>query len=319
MSGAVGYILYRASNSPAGPFSFPTNYVLSMITTNYSDGGLSANTLYSYTVIAMNAGGVSGNSTIVSTPPAAPASLNAYPGNAQISLRWSPVIGATNYVILRGTSSGNETVVVAATTNTTYTDTGLLNGTNYFYVVYAVGTGGNSIYSPEASAAPFAGPPPIYWVNAITTSAQGWNVNTNWSNGTAFPNSTQATAIVNSPIAAGQTINLNQSITVGDLSLGASGGAFNLTGNGGALTFDDTPGQALLVELSASKGDTISAPVILNSDLNVSNLSVNALILAGPISGTNGITILGPGTVALSGINTFNGGLAAAGGHADDQ
>lgn len=109
-------------------------------------------------------------------------------------------------------------------TNTTYTDTSLLNGTNYFYVVSAVSTGGNSIYSPEVSAAPFAGPPPIYWINAITTSAQDWNVNTNWSNGTAFPNSTQAKAIVNSPIAAGQTINLNQSITVGDLNIGASGG-----------------------------------------------------------------------------------------------
>jgi len=314
VSGAVGYILHRASNSPAGPFSFPTNYVLSMTTTNYTDGGLNSNTLFSYTVIAMNAGGVSGNSAIVSTPPAAPASLNAYPGNGQISLRWSPVIGSTNYVILRGTNSGNETFVVATTTNTTYTDTGLRNGTNYFYVVYAVSTGGNSIYSPEASAIPFSGPPPIYWINAITTSAQDWNVNSNWSNGTAFPNSTQVTAIVNSPIAAGQTINLNQSVTIGDLSLGASGGAFNLTGNGDALTFDDTPGQALLVELSASKGDTISAPAILNSDLNVSNLSASTLTLTGTISGTNGITILGPGTVALSGTNTFNGGLAAAGG-----
>ena len=307
VNGAVGYILYRASNSPAGPFLFPANYVMSMTATNYTDGGLKTNTLFSYTVIAMNAGGVSGSSTIVSTPPAAPVSLNAYPGNTQISLRWSPVIGATNYVILRGTNSGNETVVVAGTTNTTYTDAGLLNGTNYFYVVYAVGTGGNSIYSPEASAAPFAGPPPIYWINAITTSAQGWNVNTNWSNGTAFPNSTQATAIVNSPITAGQTINLNQSITVGNLSVGASGGAFNLTGNGGSLTFDDTPGQSLLMQLSASKGDTISAPVILKSDLNVSNASANTLTLAGVISGTNGINYLGPGPVTLTNNNTYTG------------
>ncbi len=290
------------------------NYVLSMTTTNYTAGGLSSNTLYSFTVVAMNAGGVSGSSAVVSTPPAAPASLNAYPGNAQITLSWSASIGATNYVILRGTSSGNETVVAGTATNTTYTDTGLLNGTNYYYVVYAVSTGGNSINSPEASATPFAGPPPIYWINALTSSAQDWNVNSNWSNGSAFPNATQATAIVNSPISAAQTINLNQSITVGNLSIGATGGAFNVTGNGGSLTFDDTPGLAWLTQLASSKGDTISAPVTLNSDLNISNLSANAHTLAGPISGTNGITILGPGVVALSGTNTFNGGLMVAGG-----
>jgi len=33
VSGAVGYILFR-STSPAGPFNFPANYVMSMTTTN---------------------------------------------------------------------------------------------------------------------------------------------------------------------------------------------------------------------------------------------------------------------------------------------
>ena len=72
VSGAVGYILYRA-NSTNGPFSFPGNYVQSVTTTTYTDGSLTTNTLYSYEVVAMNAGGVSGASAIVSTPPPAPA------------------------------------------------------------------------------------------------------------------------------------------------------------------------------------------------------------------------------------------------------
>ena len=306
VSGAVGYILYRAT-SPTGPFTFPNNYVMSMTTTNWTDGGLNTNALYAYMIVAMNAGGISGNSAIVSTPPAAPASLNAYPANAQIQLVWSAAAGATNYVIKRGTSSGNETTTVATTTNTAYTNTGLVNGTTYFYLVTASGSGGASLNSPEASATPFVGPPGIYWINALTASAQNWNVNSNWSNGAAFPNAAQATAIVNAPVGANQTINLNQAITVGALSLGAAGGAFNVAGNGGALTFDNTPGQASLVELSPSKGDTISAPVTLNSALNISNAAASPLTLSGTISGPNGVTYLGSGPVTLTASNSYTG------------
>jgi rhamnogalacturonan endolyase len=154
VSGAVGYILYRAS-SPGGPFSFPGNYVQSMVITNYNDGGLALNTSYYYKVIAMNAGGVSGDSAIVGTPPTPPVSLSAIAGDTKITLNWSASTGATNYVLLRGTSSGGESVIVTSTAATSYTDTNLVNGTTYYYVVYASGSNtGNSGYSPEASATP---------------------------------------------------------------------------------------------------------------------------------------------------------------------
>ncbi len=305
--GAVGYILYRCTNSTTGPFSFPGEYVQSMTTGNYTDAALPPNALYSYMVVAMNAGGVSGNSVVVSTPPAAPASLNAYPGNGQITLVWAPSAGASSYTLKRGASSGNETTTVITTTNTTWSDTGLVNGTTYYYTVTASGSSGSSINSPEASTAPFAGPPAIYWVNAITAAPQSWNVNSNWSNGTAFPNAAEAAAIINAPIAAAQTINLNQPITAGIVSLGSAGGAFTVAGNGGALTLDNTPGQPVLDELTASKGDLISAPVTLNGNLIISNTSASALTLAGAISGANGLTVAGPGSVILSGTNTYSG------------
>jgi autotransporter-associated beta strand protein len=244
---------------------------------------------------------------VVTAPLAIPTGLTAVPGNTQVALNWNAVVGATNYVLLRGTNSGNETITVANTTNTTYTDTGLRNGTNYYYVIYATGPAGGSVNSLEAGATPFAGPPPVYWTNTVTAAAQSWNVNLNWTNGAAFPNATQAVAVVNAAIAANQTINLNQSNIVGGLSLGAAGGAFNLAGNGGVLTFDNTPGQAALVELAASRGDTLSAPVWLNTDLNVSNASVNALTLSGGLGGANGINFFGPGSLTLLASNNFTG------------
>jgi autotransporter-associated beta strand protein len=91
------------------------------------------------------------------------------------------------------------------------------------------------------------------------------------------------------------------------VSLGAAGGAFNLTGNGGTLTFDNTPGSPSLVELSTSKGDTISSPMALNGLLSVSNAAANPLTVSGVISGANGLVFLGPGTLVFSGNNTYSG------------
>lgn len=312
VSGAVGYILFRSTN-PTGPFSFPANYVMSVTTTNWTDSGLAANALYTYEVVAMNAAGISGNSAIVSTPPPAPASLTAYAGNAQITLVWPAAAGATNYVILRGNSSGNETTTVASTASTTCTDTNLLNGSAYYYVVIAYSSGGASLRSPEASATPFAGPPAVYWTNTLTSPAQNWNVNSNWSNG-AFPNGAQSAAILTAAIGANQTINLNQAITVGALSCGVSGGAFNVAGNGGALTFDNTPGQASLLQLSASSGDTLAAPITVNGGLLVTNASANPFTVAGNLSGAaSGITV--NGGVIFAGTNNYTGGTVVNGGN----
>jgi len=173
VSGAVGYILFRSS-SPNGPFSFPANYVMSLTTTNWTDSGLTTNALYSYEVVAMNAAGVSGNSASVSTPPPAPASLTAHAGNSQITLTWSAAVGATNYAVRRGNSSGNESLTVANTAGTTYTDTNLLDGSTYYYIVIAYGSGGPSLASPAANATPFSTNLPA--INDFTFSGNQLNL-----------------------------------------------------------------------------------------------------------------------------------------------
>ena len=278
-------------------------------TTNYPDTGLTAATTYYYRVRASNPGGDSTNAIASATtpigPPPAPSGLTATPGDAQVSLFWNPSGGATNYVLLQSTTNGGAYTMIASSPATTYLDTNLINGTTYYYVVYAVGTNGQSANSVQAGATPNVEISGVFWINTTTTSAQSWNVNSNWSNGSGFPNSQLIPASVTAGIAASQTINLNQPVTVGELAVGAAGGAFNITGNGGSLTFDNTPDDALLLQTAASKGDTISAPLTNNASLIVQNDSANPLTLSGVIAGSGDIAFAGP--VNLSGANTFSG------------
>jgi endoglucanase Acf2/fibronectin type 3 domain-containing protein len=88
--------------------------------------------------------------------PAAPTGLTATAGNSQVSLSWTGSSGATSYNVYRGTTGGGEgtTAIAAGLTGTTYTNTGLTNGTTYYYKVAAVNSSGASALSNEGSATP---------------------------------------------------------------------------------------------------------------------------------------------------------------------
>lgn len=96
--------------------------------------------------------------TVPPSAPAAPTQLAATAGNAQVALSWTASSGAATYNVYRGTAAGAEgtTAVATGITTVTHTDTGLTNGTTYFYKVAAVNTGGASTLSNEASAKPAA-------------------------------------------------------------------------------------------------------------------------------------------------------------------
>lgn len=99
----------------------------------------------------------------VQQAPAAPTGLSAAAGNAQVALTWNASSGATNYNVYRGSSSGGETLLASGVTGTSYTDSGLTNGDNYYYTVTAVNSAGASGFSNEATAWPQA-PGGIIWV-----------------------------------------------------------------------------------------------------------------------------------------------------------
>ena len=105
-------------------------------------------------LLADLSGGTSTPPTV--TVPAAPTNLTATAGNAQIALSWTASTGAASYNLYRGASTGTEALYKSGLTATSYTDTGLTNGTAYFYQVAAVNSAGTSGKSGEASATPKA-------------------------------------------------------------------------------------------------------------------------------------------------------------------
>ncbi len=98
----------------------------------------------------------------VGNVPPAPTGLSATAGNAQVALSWTAAAGATSYNVKRSTTNGGPYSNVATNvTATTFTNTGLTNGTTYYYVVTAVNANGESGVSTQAPpATPTAGPGP---------------------------------------------------------------------------------------------------------------------------------------------------------------
>jgi len=107
--------------------------------------------------------------------PGAPGSLNAAAGNAQVTLSWPAASGVSSYNLKSATNNGGPYAVLTSVTTTAYTNTGLLNGTTYFYVVSALNIAGESTNSVPASATPQA-PPNLIITMADTNFMFSWPV-----------------------------------------------------------------------------------------------------------------------------------------------
>ena len=155
-NGATLYYVKRSTTS-GGPYT----QISAPSATSDTDTGLTNGIRYFYVVSAYNSAGQSANSSEVNatptapaTPPAAPANLQATAGNAQVSLSWTASSGATSYHVKRSTTSGSSYMQIAAPAAASYSDTGLTNGTAYYYVVSALNAAGESANSTQATATP---------------------------------------------------------------------------------------------------------------------------------------------------------------------
>ncbi len=228
-----------------------------------------------------------------STPtiPAAPTGLSATAGNAQISLSWTGSSGATSYSVYRGTSAGGEsaTALVSGLTSVSYTNTGLTNGTAYYYKVKAVNSVGTSGYSNEASTMPVFGSQPIangtYTLapanaSSLRLQTNGTSDGSNVSIDTASSSTTQQWIFTNisgsvyrlSPVSAStQGLDVSGQLTASGTNvqtwnyLGQANQQWALTAVSGGYTL--TPQHATGMRLNATSNTTGS---------NVNQLTANS-------------------------------------------
>jgi len=167
-SAITGYDIYEGTSS-GGESTTPVNS--SAITgTSYTATGLTNGTTYYFTVVAVNDVGSSNASSeaaaIPATVPGTPTGLTATAGNGQVALSWTAPSSdggsaITGYDIYEGTSSGGESstpVNSSAITGTSYTVTGLTDGTTYYFTVVAINNVGTSTPASEVSSTPAGAP-----------------------------------------------------------------------------------------------------------------------------------------------------------------
>jgi uncharacterized protein (DUF1800 family)/fibronectin type 3 domain-containing protein len=160
-AGATTYTVYRSLSAADSTFVVLAANVAAL---SMHDTGLTNNTRYYYRVRASASGGTSDLSTTVSVlplespPTTEPTNLVATPGNARVVLTWTAVAGATSYRVYRTTTGVFDRTALTTVTGTTYTNTGLTNGTEYAYRITARNSGGEGPYSAAVSATPMATP-----------------------------------------------------------------------------------------------------------------------------------------------------------------
>jgi hypothetical protein len=100
-----------------------------------------------------------------------PQGVTATAGDGQVSLSWTASSGATSYTVKGGTASGvYDLFTQTGITGTSYTRTGLANGSQVFLVVSASNAGGESPDSAEVSATPAPGGPPAPSISSLVVN-----------------------------------------------------------------------------------------------------------------------------------------------------
>ncbi len=294
--GATSYNVKRATTN-GGPY----NTVFSPATASYTDTGLTNAATYYYVVSAVNGGGESADSTQVSaTPqppiPATPTGVVAISGSAQVTVNWTASGGATTYYVKRSTNNGGPYTTVASPATSSYTDTGLTNGTIYYYVVSAVNTGGESVDSTQVSATPQP-PGSAIWIGPDNGN---WNVAGSWS-GSAPTDSSTGNLIFNQTTNRTSVNNLNN-LMIASLAISGGAGTNTITGN-----------QLLLsgsITVSSTMYQVIATPMALSGNQTVNVATGGRLTLSGNVQngGSAGaFTKAGSGTLVISGSNSFTG------------
>ena len=189
VAGATSYNIYWSTTTGV---TTANGTEITGATNPYIQTGLTNEVTYYYLVTAVNSVGESAASAQVSAipavnpAPAAPTDVTATPGNGEVTIAWTAVAGAISYNIYWSTTTGVTTADGTEITGATnpYIQTGLTNGTTYYYVVTAVNDNGESTASPQVTAAPTD----VVMSNYSVT--ESWSVTLFLGNGTTIASTT---------------------------------------------------------------------------------------------------------------------------------
>ncbi len=146
---ATSYSLYRSTVQHD-----ETDYVDGITGTSYNDTAVTDGVIYYYRLVAVNVGGETWSAEFWPQAPPTPTGVTATAGLEQVTLAWTPSTGASTYNIYRETTSFDldPTPTVTGVTGSPYIDTGLADGTTYYYRIAAVDFTGTSIESWQVTA-----------------------------------------------------------------------------------------------------------------------------------------------------------------------
>ncbi len=243
VSGATSYNLYYSSTTANVTTTMGTK--ITGVTNPYVQTGLTNGTTYNYIVTAVNSIGESAPSSVVPaaptatapTVPAAPTGVTAVGGTGQVTVTWTAVTGATSYNIYYSTTTGVTTANGTKLAGVTSPDivTGLAASTNYFFIVTAVNSAGESAASSQAPATTLVTPPsggPATPTIGTPTSNLTNSVRINWTavagatsyniyRGTATGVTIGGTGVTQIPVSGGTTATFLDS---GALGVGLAAG-----------------------------------------------------------------------------------------------
>lgn len=156
-AGAITYQVYRWEANTNDTYTCVNDDIDA---TSFTDTGLKKNTRYWYRVYAVNSAGRSDfdhNITDILTSTEVPdkVKVKSYSteSNTSIKINWEPAYGATKYQVDRwqAFTTDTYTIVKSDITGTSYTDTGLMENTQYWYRVRAINGAGMSDFDESTS------------------------------------------------------------------------------------------------------------------------------------------------------------------------
>ena len=213
-----------------------TNTVSTTTITGVTPEGLAYGNSYVYMANSITSGTVSVINTPGSNPtaPGAPTGLTATPGNGSVSLSWTAPSSnggsaITGYDIFEGTSPNGESTTAVNTstvTATSYSVTGLTNGTTYYFTVKAINSVGNSQPSNEASASPAVPATVPGAPTGLTATPGNGSVSLSWT----APSSDGGSAISGYYVFEGTSSGGESSTPVNSTPTSASSTGYTVTG-----------------------------------------------------------------------------------------